>query len=222
MALAGWNAQQMTAALPGVLNLAIAAEMSLGTATDMVTDYISAFGLECKDSSHMVDLMAYAQANSNTSAEQLGEAWGNSAANLHAAGQSAETLTAITEALANQGKKGSEAGTMVSAVMRDITSKMQDGKIAIGDTTIAVQDSQGNFRDLIAILSDVEGAVDGMGNAQRAAALSSVFTDDSIKAVNMTLTEGTDKIAGYKTELENCDGTAAKMASTSSMMTAFC
>ena len=214
MALAGWNAQQMTAALPGVLNLAIAAEMSLGTATDMVTDYISAFGLECKDSSHMVDLMAYAQANSNTSAEQLGEAWGNSAANLHAAGQSAETLTAITEALANQGKKGSEAGTMVSAVMRDITSKMQDGKIAIGDTTIAVQDSQGNFRDLIAILSDVEGAVDGMGNAQRAAALSSVFTDDSIKAVNMTLTEGTDKIAGYKTELENCDGTAAKMAST--------
>lgn len=214
MALAGWNARQMAAALPGVLNLATAAEMDLGTATDMVTDYLSAFGLECKDSSHMVDLMAYAQANSNTSAEQLGEAWGNSAANLHAAGQSAETLTAITEALANQGKKGSEAGTMISAVMRDITSKMQDGKIAIGDTTIAVQDSQGNFRDLIAILSDVEGAVDGMGNAQRAAALSSVFTDDSIKAVNMALTEGVDKIAGYKTELENCDGAAAKMAST--------
>lgn len=214
MALAGWNARQMAAALPGVLNLATAAEMSLGMATDTVTDYLSAFGLECKDSSHMVDLMAYAQANSNTSAEQLGEAWGNSAANLHAAGQSAETLTAITEALANQGKKGSEAGTMISAVMRDITSKMEDGKIAIGDTTIAVQDSQDNFRDLIAILSDVEGAVDGMGNAQRAAALSSVFTDDSIKAVNMTLTEGTDKIAGYKTELENCDGAAAKMAST--------
>lgn len=214
MALAGYNARQMAAALPGVLNLASAAEMNLGTATDTVTDYISAFGLECKDSSHMVDLMAYAQANSNTSAEQLGEAWGNSAANLHAAGQSAETLTAITEALANQGKKGSEAGTMVSAVMRDITSKMEDGKIAIGDTAIAVQDSQGNFRDLIDILSDVEGAVDGMGNAQRAAALSSVFTDDSIKAVNMTLTEGVDKISGYKTELENCDGAAAKMAST--------
>ena len=214
MALAGYNARQMAAALPGVLNLATAAEMSLGTATDMVTDYISAFGLECKDSSHMVDLMAYAQANSNTSAEQLGEAWGNSAANLHAAGQSAETVTAILEALANQGEKSSSAGVKLAAVQRDITSKMQDGKIAIGDTTIAVQDSQGNFRDLIDILSDVEGAVDGMGNAQRAAALSSVFTDDSIKAVNMTLTEGTDKIAGYKTELENCDGAAAKMAAT--------
>lgn len=214
LALAGYDAQQMAAALPGVLNLATAAEMDLGTATDMVTDYLSAFGLECKDSSHMVDLMAYAQANSNTSAEQLGEAWGNSAANLHAAGQSAETVTAILEALANQGEKSSSAGVKLAAVQRDITSKMQDGKIAIGDTTIAVQDSQGNFRDLIAILSDVEGAVDGMGNAQRAAALSSVFTDDSIKAVNMTLTEGTDKIAGYKTELENCDGAAAKMAST--------
>ena len=214
MSLAGWNAQQQLAAIPGVVNLAASAEMDLASASDMVTDYLSAFGLSAEYASTMADMLAYAQANSNTTAEQLGEAWKNSAANMHAAGQTITTTTALLEALANQGRKGSEAGTSLAAMMRDITSKMKDGAITIGDTSVAVEDSSGNFRDLIDIMGDVEKATNGMGNAQKSAALSTVFTDDSIKGVNMILTEGVSKIKGYKDSLTDCDGAAESMAST--------
>lgn len=214
MALAGYTATQQLSAMPGVVNLAIASETDLAVASDMVTDYLSAFGLGAEYAGEMADMLAYAMSHSNANVEQFGEAWKNSAVNMNAAGQSMQTTTAILEALANQGRKGSEAGTTLKAVMRDITSKMQDGAIAIGDTTIQVQDANGNFRDLIDILGDVETATDGMGTAARAAALSAVFTDDSISGVNMALQEGVGNIRGYKDELNNCEGAASDMADT--------
>lgn len=212
MSLAGWDAQQSTSALGGVLNLAAASGMGLGEASDMVTDYLSAFGMEANQSTYFADMLAYAQSNSNTTATQLGEAYKNAAANMHAAGQDVETTTSLLEAMANQGRKGSEAGTSLAAVMRDVTAKMDDGSIKIGDTSIAVQDASGNFRDMTDILTEVGEATDGMGSAQRAAALSAVFTDDSIKAVNMVLAEGMDKVAGYEEALRSAGGASEEMA----------
>lgn len=214
MSLAGWDAQQSTDALGGVLNLAAASSMGLGEASDMVTDYLSAFGMEANKSTYFADMLAYAQSNSNTTAAQLGEAYKNSAANMHAAGQDIETTTSLLEAMANQGRKGSEAGTTLGAMMRDITAKMDDGAIKIGETSIAVQDASGNFRDMTDILTEVGEATEGMGSAQRAAALSSVFTDDSIKGVNMVLAEGMDKVAGYEEALRSATGASEDMAET--------
>lgn len=214
MSLAGWDAQQSTDALGGVLNLAAASGMGLGEASDMVTDYLSAFGMEANQSTYFADMLAYAQSNSNTTAAQLGEAYKNAAANMHAAGQDVETTTSLLEAMANQGRKGSEAGTTLGAMMRDITAKMDDGAIKIGETSIAVQDASGNFRDMTDILTEVGEATEGMGSAQRAAALSSVFTDDSIKGVNMVLAEGMDKVAGYEEALRSATGASEDMAET--------
>lgn len=214
MSLAGWDAQQSSSALGGVLNLAAAGGMELGHASDMVTDYLSAFGMQAQDSAYFADMLAYAQANSNTSAEQLGEAYRNSAANLNAAGQDVETVTSMLEAMANQGYKGSEAGTALTAVMRDITNNMEDGAIKIGDTSVAVSDAQGNFRDLTDILLDVEKATDGMGEAERAAALGATFTADSTKGLNLMLNEGIENIAGYEEALRSSTGAASDMADT--------
>lgn len=214
MALAGWDTQEMLSAIDGIVNLAAASEMDLAEASDMVTDYLSAFGLSAADAGKMADQMAYAQANSNTTTTQLGEAFGNSAANMHAAGQSMESTTAILEAFANQGLKGSEAGTKLAAIMRDITAKMKDGKIQIGDTAVEVMDAEGNFRDLTDILADVEDATEGMGDAEKASALAATFTSRSVSGLNMILNEGVDNVKSYKDELNNCDGAAEKTAST--------
>ena len=214
MSLAGWDAQQSSSALGGVLNLAAASGMELGQASDMVTDYLSAFGMQAQDSAYFADMLAYAQANSNTSAAQLGEAYRNSAANLNAAGQDVETVTSMLEAMANQGYKGSEAGTALTAVMRDITNNMKDGAIKIGDTSVAVSDAQGNFRDLTDILLDVEKATNGMGEADRAAALGATFTADSTKGLNLMLNEGVENIARYEEALRGSTGAAEDMADT--------
>ena len=214
MSLAGWSVNQTLSGIDGVLQLAAASNMDLADASQIVTDNISTFNLEASQSTHLADMMAYAQANSSTTAAELGEAYKNCGANMNAAGQDIETTTSFLEALANNGLRSSEAGTSLAAIMRDLTSKMKDGKIAIGDTSVEVMDSNGNFRDMTDVLKDVENATDGMGDAQKQAALMSTFTSDSIKGLNMLLNTGADQVAGYEESLRNCSGAASDMADT--------
>ena len=303
MSLAGWDAKTSSEALGGVLNLAAASGMDLGQASDLVTDYISAFGLEAKDSAYFADLLAYAQSKSNTTAEGLGEAYKNVAANMHAAGQDVETTTALLSKMADQGLKGSQSGTALAAILRDITKGMdsadlsidsfnkeaekmnkdtyklsealkaagvtnkefdralqlsngdsskfitelqgmakkgqdvnkifaendvtmeemdgilktltsteKDYSIMVGETEIKVSDQNGNYRDMSDILADVEKATNGMGDAEKAAALSATFTADSIKGLNLLLNAGVDEAKGFEDGLRSSEGTAKEMS----------
>jgi len=219
MALAGWDAEKSISALPGVLNLSAASGMGLAQASDMVTDYMSAFSKSVSDytgealtAAEFSDKLAFAQANSNTNVQMLGDAFKNCAANMNASGQQMDTVVSILGALANQGLKGSEAGTALSAVMRDINNKMEDGAISINGTTIAIADANGNYRDMIDIMADIEKATAGMGDTQKAAALSAVFTADSIKGMNLVLNAGTDSIRDFESKLSHCEGSAEEMA----------
>lgn len=212
MSLAGWDADEAVAGLPGVLQLAAASGMELGQASDIVTDYLTAFGLQADYAANMADLMAYAQANANTTTQDLADAYGNCAVQAHSFGATLEETTAYLSAMANSGLKGSEAGTALNAVFRDITQKMEDGKIAIGDTTIAVQDASGNFRNLTDIIADINKATEGMGTAQRSAALYTTFTSRSFKALDILLQAGSDDLREFTAELYNSSGTAADQA----------
>lgn len=212
MALAGWDANQSANALGGVLNLAASSGMDLAAASDMVTDYMSAFGMQADKSAYFADLLAYAQANANTTAQGLGEAFKNSAANMNASGQDIETTVSLLAMMANQGLKGSEAGTALTAVMRDMTKSMKDGAITIGETSVQVMDANGNYRDMTDILLDVEAATNGMGDAERATALQSAFTSDSIKGLNLILNAGVGEAAAFEQELRKSSGSAEEMA----------
>ncbi len=212
MALAGWDANESAAGLPGVLNLAAASGMELAEASDMVTDYLTAFGLEADQAGRMADVLSYAQAHSNTTTQQLGEAFKNCAVNAHNAGMSLEETTSILGKLADQGLKGSEAGTALNAVIRDMSSKMKNGCIEIGNTKVAVQDANGNFRKMSDIIADVTKATDGMGDAEKTAALQSTFTADSIKAMGILCNTGADDIDKFTKALENSKGSAQKMS----------
>lgn len=214
MALAGWDTQSMIAGLPGVLALAQAGEMDLASASDLVTDYLSAFNMTADETGRMVDVLAYAQANANTNTEQLGAAFKNCAANCNAAGMDVETTSAAIAMLSNQGLKGSEAGTALNAVMRDMTARMDDGAIKIGKASIAVMDAQGDYRDFADILGDVEAATSGMGDAEKASALQTTFTADSIKGLNLMLNAGAGELSGFRDGLYGCNGAAQETADT--------
>lgn len=214
MSLAGWDTEQMLAGVESVLTLAQAGEMGLAAASDLVTDYLSAFNMEASETARMVDVLAYAQANANTTVEGLGMAFKNCAANANAAGMDVETTSAAISMMANQGLKGSEAGTALNAVLRDMTAKMEDGAIAIGEQSVAVMDAEGNYRDFTDILADVQAATNGMGDAEKAAALQSTFTADSIKGLNLMLNAGADEMVGFRDELYGCAGAAEETAAT--------
>ena len=214
MALAGWKTQQMLDGLDGVLNLAAASGMGLAEASDICTDYITAFGLQAEDATKVSDLFAYAQANSNTNVQQLADAFGNCSVLASSYGYTMEEVTGALGLFANSGLKGSEAGTALNAVMRDIVNNMKDGTIEIGNTNVAVTDANGKFLSYVDIVKGVEKATQGMTDAEKAAALQKTFTAYSIKGINMLLSAGSEELANFTEELYNSEGAGKKMADT--------
>lgn len=214
MALAGWDTEQMIAALPSVLNLATAGQLDLAQASDIVTDMMSMFGLEAGEASRATDVFATAQANSNTNVSQLGEALKNTGSMAAAAGQSLEDTSAVLGILADNGIKGGEAGTALNAMFMDLQSAAQDGAVAIGESSVAIYDAEGNMRSIVDIMRDFESATEGMTQEQRNNELASIFQRRSLKGVNTIMNEGTDSLVDLQSELYNSTGAAENMAKT--------
>jgi len=212
MALAGWDVDQMYTALPSVLSLATAANMDLAAATDIVTDTMGAFGLEAEEAGKTSDIFAAAQAKSNTSVTQLGEAMKYAGPAAKAANQDLAETTTILGILADSGLKGSAAGTTVTAMFRDMKKASEDGNIAIGDTSIALYDAQGNMRDMGDILGEFNVATKDMTGAQRDAALGAMFGEQSLKGMNIMLETGTERYAELEGSIRNSNGAAEEMA----------
>lgn len=214
MALAGWDAEQMAAGLEPSLKLAGAAGMDLALATDIVTDTMSMFGMEASEATKMTDMLAYAQANSNTDVQQLGEALKYCGASANAMGYDLADTTALLGTFADQGLKGSSAGTTLNAMFRDMKKNAKDGAIAIGDTNVAIVDANGNYRDMTDILADVEKATEGMTQAERDMALSSIWGTEALKGVNMAFEAGVPKIREFEEGIRSSDGAASEMYDT--------
>ncbi len=223
MALAGWNAQQSIDGLPAVLNLAAASGMDLGKASDIVTDYITAFGLSVDDASRFVDIMSYAMSNSNTTTEMLGEAYKNCAATAHSMGISVEEVTAVLMTMANAGVKGGEAGTTLNTLMTRLATDTKGCASALKEYGVEVYDATGSMNSLSDILSGMVGVWDTLTQEQQAN-LSKMIAGTNQYAGFQTVMQGMSKAAkdagmsfdDYTKALESCDGTAQKMASTMS------
>lgn len=221
MALAGWKTEDMLNGIDGVLSLAAASNMELGTASDIVTDYLTAFGLTAKDSTHFVDLMSYAMANSNTTTEMLGEAYKNCAATAASMGYSVEETTAVLMTMANAGIKGGEAGTALNAIMTRLATDTKGCATALKEYGVDVYDAEGNMQTLTSILEGVSG-VWGELNDQQQAAMAKTLAGTNHYAALQTIMNGlsdTAKESGmsfgdYNAALKECDGTALNMSHT--------
>ena len=214
MALAGWDDAQVIAGIPGVLNLAAAANMDLAKASDIVTDTMTPFGLAAERAGEAADVFAYAQANSNTTVEGLGEAMKYAAPTADAFGMSLQDTAAAMGVLANAGIKGSQGGTTLNAMLRDMKKNADNGRIAIGKTKVALTNADGSYRSYAAIIRDIDKATSSMTASQRDAALGAIFGDESLKGILATLKQGPDALDDMTAGLYACGGAAADMAAT--------
>lgn len=195
MALAGWDTEDMLQGVNGVLNLAAAGNMDLARASDIVTDYLTAFGLEAKDAGGFVDQMAYAMANSNTDVEQLGEAYKNVAATAGSLGYSVEDTTAVLMTMADAGVKGGEAGTGLSAIMTRLATDTKSCASQLEEYGVHVYDEQGNMNDLASILEGVRGVWNGLSTEEQAALAKTIAGQShysQFATIMQGLQEGTD------------------------------
>ena len=221
LALAGYDADRAVEALPGILNLAQAGAMELATASDMVTDTMSALGLASKDAAEnqanmteLTDKMAVTAQKSNTSVAQLGEALltvGGTAKSL--SGGLTETATMLG-VIADNGVKGAEGGTALRNIILSLTAPTEKAAGVMADLGLQVSDADGQMRPMVDILADLNGALEGMGDADKTAVLNEIFNKVDLKSVNALLSttdERFEELSGY---INDSAGAAKQMADT--------
>ncbi|WP_350342343.1 phage tail tape measure protein [Proteinivorax tanatarense] len=222
MALAGWDTKQMVAGLPGVLDLAAAASMNLGQASDIVTDTMSAFQMEAEDAAKASDIFAATQANANTNVHNLGEALKRAGAAANSAGMDLAQTNTILGIFADSGIKGSMAGTTFTAMLRDMKQNATDGQLVVEElgkefddlAKIGIYNADGSMRDLGSVMKELEDATEDMTDAQRDHALSALFGEQAMRGVNIMLGTGSERYKELEKSIKGSEGAASKMAET--------
>lgn len=167
MALAGWDVTTSQKALLPVLKLSSAANMDLGKASDLVTDSMSALGIEVDGLDNYLDVMAQTSRNSNTSVEQLGEAFVTSGGKLKTLKISAADGAVALGILANNGIKGSEAGKGLSAILTNLTAPTGAAKKALDKLNVSAFNSKGEFIGIQETFKLVDEATKDMTDEQK-------------------------------------------------------
>ena len=214
LALAGYNADQAISALPTVLRLAQAGGMELAYTSDLVTDSMSALGLEMDQLTGFSDQLAVTSQKSNTNIAQLGQAIltvGGTAKGL--AGGTVE-LNAELGILADAGIKSAEGGTHLRNVILSLQTPTEEGARLIAQYTQGVYDAEGRMRSLDDIFGELRASMDSMTDAERQNVLSEIFNKTDLAAVEALLSGCGERFAQLSGYIEDSAGAAQQMADT--------
>lgn len=162
MALAGWDVQTSVDALPGILHLSEATGLDLATTSDLVTDSMSAMGVEVGDLTKYMDVLAKAQNSSNMNVQEEMAAFIKSGGILQTLGVGYEDAATTLGLMANSGLKGAEAGTALNAIMRNLTKPTGESAKAMEALGLSMFDSEGQFVGMEEGLWRVHEALSGL------------------------------------------------------------
>lgn len=214
MALAGYDVKTSMEMLPNVMNLAAAGAMDLARSSDMITDTQTALGLSIEDTNKLVDQMAKTASKTNTSVEQLGDAMltiGGTAKGLK--GGTAE-LNQVLGIMADNGIKGTEAGTHLRNIMLSMNPTTDAAVAAFKQLGLEAYDSEGNLRRMSDIFGDISKALDGVSDEERTRILQNMFNKTDLSTVNALLDTNAERWEQVAAEIDKCDGAASAMAET--------
>lgn len=214
MALAGYDVDESIATLPTVLNLAAAGGMDLATASDMVTDSMSALGDMAGTADSFVDKMAKTSQKSNTSVAQLGEAILTVGGTAKSMAGGVDEMNTVLGILADNGIKGAEGGTALRNMILSLSAPTDTASAKMEELGLSVFDAEGKMRPMNDIFNDLNGILSTMTEGEQTQVLNTIFNKVDLKSVNALLAnsgERFDELSGY---IADCDGAAANMADT--------
>lgn len=214
LAMAGYEANEITKSMPGLLDLAAAGQMDLARAADVTTNIMSGFGLEAKETGRVADVLAKAASTANTDVSQLGEAMKYVGPIANSLGLSIEETSAAVGVLSNAGIQGGQAGTVLRAGLTRLANPTGKAAALISDLGIEMFDANGKMKDMPGVISELEKGLAGMTDEQRAATLSTIFGQQAMSGWTALLDAGSDSLSSYTANLENAEGAAADMAKT--------
>lgn len=214
MAMAGWKTNDMLSGIEGIMNLAAASGEDLATTSDIVTDALTALGLSAKDSGHFADILAAASSNANTNVSMMGETFKYCAPVAGALGFSAEDTAEAIGLMANAGIKSSQAGTAMRSMMTNLTGEVKFVGDAFGELTVQTTNTDGSMRSLGDILADCRAAFAQMSESEKAANAEALVGKNAMSGFLAVMNAAPGDIEKLNSAINNCDGTAEKMAAT--------
>lgn len=158
----GYSPQQVLKAIPGMLNLAAAGDIDLGTTADIASNIQTAMGIPAEKMDRVADVLTALFTRNNVDIPMLGESLKYSAGVGREYGQSLETVSAATAIMGNAGIQGSQSGTAMRAILSRIGNSPTVKKLGV-----TTKDRDGNMRDLVDILKDIDKKTSKMGNVDR-------------------------------------------------------
>lgn len=212
MALAGWDTNQMLSGIEPLLRLAEAGSMDLGRASDLVTDSMSAMGIQVKDMPAYLDVMAQTSRNSNTSIDQLGEAFLRVGGTFKGLNIGVEEGAAVLGVLANSGLKAGEAGNSLQSILVNLTAPTGQAAKALEELGFNAFDSEGKFKGLGVILPELKEKMAGMTDEQRNQMISMIAGKEQIKTFNALLTGMDGDFQKLTGKIANSNGALNEMA----------
>jgi len=221
LAMAGFNAQQSIAALPGLVDLATAAQVDLGRASDIATDTLGAFGLTSENAAEQAanlarvnDVLAATTTSANVDMEQLFETIKLAGPVAKNAGASIESFSAMAGLMGNAGIKASVAATTLKNAYLNLADPTDKQLTRLKDLGVKLEDNNGDMRSMADIVGDVAAGLEGMGTKQRTAALATLFGKRAVAGMTKLVDLGSDRIKEYTAGLSDVDGRAKQMADT--------
>ena len=201
LAQAGLSADEQLQAIDNTLSLAAAGEMAMDAAAGYLTTTVKAFSvsnreanISMEDTARIADIYAKGATMANTSTAAFAEAMQTSASLAGTFNQSIDSTGVALLALADKGYQGSQAGNYLARAMQDLYTPTDNAKKAIDALGIKMYDAKGNQRDFIDIVNDMNKAMKGMTEEQKATYTSAIFSSVGLKAFNSIAGTSKDRL----------------------------
>lgn len=213
MAMAGWDASQMMDGIAGIMDLAAASGEDLATTSDIVTDALTAFGLQASDSAHFADVLAQASSKSNTNVGLMGETFKYVAPVAGALGYSIEDTAVAIGLMANSGIKGSQAGTALRSTITRLAKPVGEAKDAVEELGISITNADGTMKPLSQTMVELREKFAGLTEEQKAQYAAMLAGQEGMSGLLAIVNASDEDFQKLTDEINNANGAAEDMAS---------
>ena len=214
LAQAGYDTEQSLTMVDSVVNLAIANELDLARATEIVTASMNGYGWELNRTQELTDILSAVSRASSTDVAEIGYAFKTVAPTANALGFEVADVSMVLGLMANNAIHGAEAGNALKSILASLVRPTEYGAEALKNLGVEVADSQGNMRDLDVIVRDLQDAFAGLSEEEQAQIATTLVGKMQLSKFLAIVNSGGDDVDKLADAIENCTGLTEEMRDT--------
>jgi TP901 family phage tail tape measure protein len=212
MAAAGYEVNDIIAAMPGIISASVASGEDMARVTEVVSAALNAFQLEASEASRVADILAQAANDSAASVDDLGYAFKYAAPVANQLGISIYDLSAAVEIMTNNGLKGEQAGTTLRMALLRLAQDSGPAAEALNELGIETEGANGKMRPLSEIIDLLRKKTENMTTAQKAATLQTIFGTEALTGMMTLVNSAPGEFDGLVKALEESAGASEEAA----------